>query len=37
MIHGSGHHGPDYVGVASLRMGKGTRVTTEAPRLTHLV
>ena len=36
-IHGSGHHGPDYVGVASLRMGKGTRVTTEAPRLTHLV
>ena len=37
MIHGSGHHGPDYVGVASLRMGKGTRLNTEAPRLTHLV
>eukprot|EP00961_Rhodomonas_salina_P178151 2402635-Rhodomonas_salina.4 len=28
-IHGSGHHGPDYVGVASKRNGKG--MTTNRP------
>lgn len=22
-IHGNGHHGPDYVGAASVRSGKG--------------
>lgn len=27
-ISGSGHHGPDYVGVASLRAGKGYRVSS---------
>lgn len=30
-IHGSGHHGPDYVGVAMLRAGKGTRPIISAP------
>jgi hypothetical protein len=30
-IHGSGHHGPDYVGVAMLRAGKGTRPIIAAP------
>ena len=28
-IHGSGHHGPDFVGVASLRAGKGYKVSTQ--------
>merc|ERR1711966_123639 len=28
-ISGSGHHGPDYVGVASLRAGKGYRVVSQ--------
>jgi hypothetical protein len=30
-IHGSGHHGPDYNGVAMLRSGKGTRPIMGAP------
>lgn len=30
-IMGNGHHGPDYVGVASLRNGKGIRNTYAAP------
>ena len=30
-IHGSGHHGPDYVGVSMLRAGKGMRPITSAP------
>ena len=28
-IKGSGHHGVDYVGVASVRSGKGYKVTGE--------
>lgn len=28
-ISGCGHHGPDYVGVASLRAGKGYRVVSQ--------
>ena len=30
-IHGSGHHGPDYTGVAMLRAGKGMRPIMTAP------
>ena len=30
-IHGSGHHGPDYIGVAMLRAGKGSRPIMSAP------
>ena len=26
LIQGSGHHGPDWVGVASVRAGKGYKV-----------
>jgi hypothetical protein len=36
-IQGSGHHGPDYVGVASVRAGKGIKYTGQAPALTHMV
>jgi hypothetical protein len=35
-IHGSGHHGPDYVGIASLRSGKGLKINT-APSLMRQV
>lgn len=35
-IHGSGHHGPDFVGVASLRAGKGYKVSTQ-PTMQRLV
>ena len=28
-VKGSGHHGNDYVGVASVRSGKGYKVTGE--------
>ena len=30
-IQGSGHHGPDYTGVASVRAGKGQKVAMQAP------
>ena len=36
-IQGSGHHGPDYVGVASVRAGKGIKYTGQAPAFTHMV
>lgn len=36
-ILGSGHHGPDYVGVASIRAGKGTKVQPQAPALYRMV
>ena len=36
-IHGSGHHGPDYVGVASVRAGKGQKVQAQAPALYRMV
>jgi hypothetical protein len=36
-IQGSGHHGPDYVGVASVRAGKGQKVAGQAPTLHRLV
>jgi len=36
-IQGSGHHGPDYVGVASVRAGKGIKYNGGAPALTHMV
>jgi hypothetical protein len=26
---GSGHHGPDFVGVASLRAGKGYKINSQ--------
>ena len=35
-IQGSGHHGPDYVGVASIRSGKGYKINTQ-PGLQRLV
>ena len=35
-IHGSGHHGPDYTGVAMLRAGKGTRPITQAPTMMRI-
>jgi hypothetical protein len=36
-IQGSGHHGPDYVGIASVRAGKGIKYNGMAPALTHMV
>ena len=36
-ILGSGHHGPDYVGAASLRAGKGMKMTGQMPTLSRLV
>lgn len=36
-IHGSGHHGPDYVGVAAIRAGKGLRPTFAPPTPMKLV
>ena len=36
-INGSGHHGPDYVGVAMLRAGKGVRTDMKAPQTMRLV
>jgi hypothetical protein len=35
-IQGSGHHGPDWVGVASIRSGKGYKASG-APSLQRLV
>jgi hypothetical protein len=36
-IQGSGHHGPDYTGVASVRAGKGQKVAGQAPTLHRLI
>jgi hypothetical protein len=37
-ISGCGHHGPDYVGAASVRSGKGVRYAGGgAPRPIHIV
>ena len=36
-IQGSGHHGPDYVGIASVRAGKGQKVAGQAPAPYRLV
>ena len=36
-IQGSGHHGPDYTGVASVRAGKGQKVSGQAPTLHRLI
>lgn len=36
-IQGSGHHGPDYVGMASVRAGKGQKVAGQAPAPYRLV
>jgi hypothetical protein len=35
-IQGSGHHGPDWVGVASVRAGKGFK-STGAPSLQRMI
>ena len=35
-IQGSGHHGPDWVGVASIRSGKGYKISSQ-PSLQRLV
>ena len=34
---GSGHHGPDYVGVAMLRAGKGVKPEPKAPSLYRMI
>jgi len=34
---GSGHHGPDYVGVAMLRAGKGIKPEAKAPSLLRMI
>jgi hypothetical protein len=34
---GSGHHGPDYIGVAMLRAGKGVKPEAKAPSLYRMV
>lgn len=36
-ILGSGHHGPDFVGVASIRAGKGYKLAMQQPSLGRLV
>ena len=36
-VNGSGHHGPDFVGVATLRAGKGVRMDPKAPSAMRLV
>ena len=36
-VLGSGHHGPDYVGIASVRAGKGQKVAGQAPAPYRLV
>ena len=36
MVQGSGHHGPDYVGAASIRSGKGYKITGQ-PSMQRLV
>ena len=28
-IHGSGHHGPDFTGAASVRAGKGYKIVSQ--------
>jgi hypothetical protein len=34
---GSGHHGPDYIGVAMLRAGKGIKPEAKAPALYRMI
>ena len=36
MVQGSGHHGPDYIGAASIRSGKGYKITGQ-PTMQRLV
>lgn len=36
-ILGSGHHGPDFVGMASIRAGKGYKMISQQPMLGRLV
>lgn len=36
-INGSGHHGPDFAGVSTLRAGKGVRMDPKAPSAMRLV
>lgn len=36
-ILGSGHHGPDFVGIASIRAGKGYKMITQQPMVGRLV
>jgi len=35
-VNGSGHHGPDFIGVASLRAGKGYKINSQ-PTIQRLV
>ena len=36
-INGSGHHGPDYVGVAAIRAGKGSKPASGPPQPMRMV
>lgn len=36
-INGSGHHGPDFVGCAAIRAGKGSKPMASAPQTMRLV
>lgn len=36
-VTGNGHHGPDYVGVASVRSGKGLRVSYDQVHAARIV
>lgn len=36
-IHGSGHHGPDMIGIAAMRAGKGMRPVFTPPAAMRLV
>ena len=36
-VYGCGHHGPDQIGKASERAGKGIRYSTTNPRPIHVV
>jgi hypothetical protein len=36
-INGSGHHGPDFVGCATIRAGKGSKPVASAPQTMRLV
>jgi hypothetical protein len=35
-VKGSGHHGPDFIGCASLRAGKGYKINSQ-PTIQRLV
>ena len=36
-VSGCGHHGPDFVGAASVRSGKGMKYNNGAPKSIHVM